>query len=523
MTAQSTQAPQFVKKYTPHNGGTDFLGLRQVNVEMMDTCLPGINNVCRFVRPFSLISWIYWKFYQDCEAAGNEPTKRAALEWQEKVEVLFTWGHALQGVSGIPGIQATPPKGKRVPLDFESWHRIRESTSLLAAIQYGPPAKLGNGLGFVKPTSTRSVFCATGSGIGLATALEEQFSKGQAARVASILKSTTATAEDAQTLFPLWSVKSPSVKEQSIFRQAFYDRSQIGSQGAIGRRTSTVQLILSALEHASKQMTADEVREAIFHQHFLKRDRKGSDLEEAWGRWLVLQLRQAQRLAMEGLLAWAERRLIWNRDQSLEPMVEAFNDQWSGAAKHLAAAKDIGQLKSRLRGNAKSLDDLIARSEQNQEDNIFYLMFCLLLELEKDVGIAHLIAFRILLLIPSYIELLAEKGHLVQMLQNGGPQRISLRYWDDFLLTMAGSSLPEFYRLLLENYIISQHLAVAAGRFDGNAQRLRISLEEEGLSPLVRDPLYPRVTPDRLWIALSLMADCGMVKADAQRELFRSS
>ena len=226
---------------------------------------------------------------------------------------------------------------------------------------------------------------------------------------------------------------------------------------------------------------------------------------------------------MEGLLAWVERRLIWNRDQSIEPMVEAFYDQWTGTAKHLASAKNIGQLKNRLRDRAKSLDDFIARSEQNPEDNIFHLMSSLLSELEKDEGIAHTLAFYILLLIPSYIELLAEREHLQPMLQNGGPQRISLRYWGDFLTTMADSPLPEFFRLLLENYIISQHLAVAAGRFDGNAQRLRISLEEEGLSALVREPLYPRVTPDRLWIALSLMADCAMVKADAQREFFRTT
>ena len=523
MSFVATQAPQFVKRYTPQNGGTDFLGLRQVNVEMMDACLPGINNVCRFVRPFSVISWIYWKLYEDSQANGESPTKRKALEWQEKVETLFTWGHALKGVSGIPGIQSKVPQGKRVPLDFESWHRIRESTSLLAAVQYGPPAKLGNGLGFIKPTNTRSVFCASGPGVELAKALDEQFHKGEATRVASIFKSATAMGEDAKTLFPLWSVKSPTLKEQGIFRQAFYDRSQIGSDGAMGRRSSTLQLVLNTLEQASKPMTADNVREALFHRHFLKRDRRDRDLEKAWARWLVLQLRQAQRLAMEGLLAWTERRLIWDRNQSLEPMVEEFCDQWSSTAKRLAASKNIEQLRNRLRGGAQSLTDLIARSDENEEDNIFYLMSSLLAELEKDGGIAHLIAFRILLLIPSYVELLAEAGHLEQMMRNGGPQRISLRYWVDFLTTMAQSPLPEFFRLLLEHYIISQHLAVAAGRFDGNAQRLRISLEEEGLSALVREPLYPRVTPDRLWIALSLMADCAMVKADAQSEFYRTT
>jgi len=37
--------PRFVKKYSPDQGGNDFLGLRAVNTNLMSLCLPGINNV----------------------------------------------------------------------------------------------------------------------------------------------------------------------------------------------------------------------------------------------------------------------------------------------------------------------------------------------------------------------------------------------------------------------------------------------------------------------------------------------
>src|SRR5258708_18059184 len=107
----------------------------------------------------------------------------------------------------------------------------------------------------------------------------------------------------------------------------------MGYEEGMGRRRGRLKLILSALEYASKPMTSDDVREAIFHQHFLKSDRKDRDLEKAWRRWMILQLRQSQRLAMEGLLAWVERRNICNRDQSLEPMVERIQHHSNGAAK----------------------------------------------------------------------------------------------------------------------------------------------------------------------------------------------
>jgi hypothetical protein len=60
----------------------------------------------------------------------------------------------------------------------------------------------------------------------------------------------------------------------------------------------------------------------------------------------------------------------------------------------------------------------------------------------------------------------------------------------------------------------SKIFSVAARRFDGETQRLRISIEEEGLEFLADKPLVPFVTPDRLATCLSLMPDCGLLKWD---------
>ena len=151
MTVIGTEVPVFVSPYRPEQGGTDFLGLRQVNVDLMDECLPGFNNVSSYVRPFSVISWVYWKFHDLAAAHIDEPDLKQQQVWQEKAEILFTWGHILNGVRGIPGTDSRPPRAGTVSLDFESWKRIPTSTSLMAAVQYGPAAKVSDGLGFIEP------------------------------------------------------------------------------------------------------------------------------------------------------------------------------------------------------------------------------------------------------------------------------------------------------------------------------------------------------------------------------------
>jgi hypothetical protein len=96
----------------------------------------------------------------------------------------------------------------------------------------------------------------------------------------------------------------------------------------------------------------------------------------------------------------------------------------------------------------------------------------------------------------------------------GIAERMSLSFLRDTMDRCSGVEVVEFTRFLFENLVLSQHFSVAARRFDGETQRLRISIEEEGLEFLADKPLVPFVTPDRLATALSLMADCGLIQWD---------
>jgi hypothetical protein len=129
-------------------------------------------------------------------------------------------------------------------------------------------------------------------------------------------------------------------------------------------------------------------------------------------------------------------------------------------------------------------------------------------------------ALRLLFLCAEYTRHLAGSETIGAELSLGGAERISLRFWLDSLDRSGQLGTKEFVLLLLEQHIISQHLSVAARRYDGGTQRLRISIEEEGLTALTVGVLPLRVTPDRLFTALSLMAECKIIEVDTSAWTF---
>lgn len=152
----------FLREHAGQNSGVDFLGLRQTNLDMMADLIPGINNVTAYIRPFSLLSWIFWKFHQLCVDRGtDEPTSESVRLFRERIETLFTWGARLDDYPNIPGKQAEPPpagKDGYVPLTFKDWKRVQDSTSLIAALWYGPASKVVTGLGLLMPVPGRAGF-----------------------------------------------------------------------------------------------------------------------------------------------------------------------------------------------------------------------------------------------------------------------------------------------------------------------------------------------------------------------------
>jgi hypothetical protein len=510
-----TDGPRFVAPYRPDKGGVDFLGMRQVNLDMMANCLPGFNNVTWYVRPFSVVSWIYWKFHQLAERKGaQQVTGKELRVWKEKVETLFTWGHKLAGTTGVPGTDAKPPGQGAVPLDFASWKRSPVNTSLMAAVQYGPAAKTIDGLGLLDPLG-EGFYQTVNEGVELAETLDKKLCEFS---LLDGLGRAKATAEDALELYPEWSVRTPSKREQKIFRRAFYDHEAVGEQTPLGRRSTTLRLAMEALESAGRPLAADEVRVLMFRgKRLASVDPK---LKRMWLCWVVLQVRQCQRFAMEGLLTWFERLLdegcrdtdavVRKTIMAVEGHEEIFPPDRPDRSLALIGKK-ITSIDSALRQSAAEpyLDPLRLTDEMRQAVT------------DQSDRLAPL-CLRSAFLCAAFAMALRSEAQVRPELERGASDRLSLAYWTDKLLSWGAMELEEFLRHFFEMLILSQHFTVAARRFDGRTQRLRISIEEEGLALIADAPMFPSLTPDRLYTALSLMADCGMIGWDDSLEMYVS-
>jgi hypothetical protein len=223
----------FLPPPTSENNGVDFLGLRQANLDMMADLIPSINNVTSYIRPFSLLCWIFWKFHDLCAAKGIEqPSSTQLRAFRERIEVLFTWGARIEDYPNIPGKLAAPPSVRdgHVSLTFEAWGRIQASTSLIAALWYGPAAKAVIGLGFLLPIPRKAGFFRTvDRGIDLAKALDQvlQADADRYQNLLATLDTVTAIEDDARALWALWSPAVCNAAEQAAFCGAFFDESAV--------------------------------------------------------------------------------------------------------------------------------------------------------------------------------------------------------------------------------------------------------------------------------------------------------
>lgn len=506
----ATEGPYFVPYYHPDNGGRDFLGMGQVNLDMMSNCLPGINNVTWYIRPFSVVSWIYWKFHMLEEQKGVETVTAEDLRiWKEKVETLFTWGHQRNG-GRVPGRDSNPPTSGVVPLDFAAWKRRAQNTSLMAAVQYGPASKTVDGLGFLEPLG-RSFFQTVGHGVELAKALDNKLSRFDLLRKLGPAK---ASPDQADRLYRAWSVFEPTNAERRVFRRAFFDPTTIGQSTPMGRRTTTLQLAIEALESARKTVPAERVRIYMFRGN--RRSKRlgvvDARLRPTWLRWVVLQTRQSQRLAMEGLLAWFERLLArgyTDTDTIVQETVKAIKDY-----EHIFPLFKPERAIRTLQRQVPTLDQLLDSAGSKSDVDLFNLMENITRTTSRSEETDEVAPYclRTLFLCGVVTRLLQDEPIARAETQRGtSPDRLSLSFWTDRLFRWKDFEMSDFLRQIFETLILSQHFSVAARRFDGQTQRLRISIEDNGLEFLADKPLIPTVTNDRLNTALSLMADCGLI------------
>jgi hypothetical protein len=413
-------------------------------------------------------------------------------------------------------------RGGKANLSFESWNREARNTSLQAPVQYGPSLSDRGGIGFLHKVES-SFYKVSTSGEGLAKALDDRLRKRKAYKELIDLRSTFASEDDARDLFAAWRIDSPDATEQKVFVESFFRESRVDELDAVGKRSAAVFLINNILQKSREPLNQGDIRKSMAFGRLPTgiRVEASKGMRGASKKWLLLQVRQAQRLAIESLLAWVEHRILNVGERQSKQLVDALISNLKKHAPKLFAFNTPAETVESWLGQFKTLDEYINAALKTPAE---FCIFTLCEELEAAVrGDSEKIclpAFKLLFLIRRFHDWLSQEDEVRGYLSLGHAERISIGFWAKTFDKNSSYEFPNLVALILNNMVLSQHFAVATNRFDGGTQRLRITIEEEGLEVLVSKPWMPDITPDRLGTVLSLMAECKLIKWDSDQSVY---
>jgi hypothetical protein len=95
--AKISQEPGLISSGLPQPGGVDPLGLRQINFDLMDQVFPGINNVARHIRPFTVVAWAWRRAATIADQQGQTRITVSTLrDFVNRIEVVFAWSQFLR-------------------------------------------------------------------------------------------------------------------------------------------------------------------------------------------------------------------------------------------------------------------------------------------------------------------------------------------------------------------------------------------------------------------------------------------
>ena len=419
-----------------------------------------------------------------------------------------------------------PPaeSGGWVDLSFNSWGRQPRNTSLQAAVQYGPAMRTRYGFGFIEPVDG-GFFHVTPVGRSMAEYLESALRSRSSYSLITDLDRDRGRSADAEALWPAWRVDRPTEGERRQFRSVFFDENKSNENSSIGLRSATLATVISILKTARRGLTEDEIRRSLAWQRLP--GGRSVNLDEGQLRsckhWLSLQVRQAQRAALEWLLTWLEWKLQSNVNDVLSLREEIYRELEGEKFSQGGGATGAETMKH-FRKGFTSLESYLAKSSGGSDRCFFDLLYdlmdsdeCSTAEILHKVVALHFATLAI-------TEWMQEDPAFHEDLSRGeDARRVSLKHqlarWRKFSDREAKVWIAD----ILERWVLSQHLSVATYRYDGRTQRLRFSFDEKGLEFYADKPFRPIISQDHLWAALSLSAEAGLIDWDEGAEKYRSS
>jgi hypothetical protein len=491
--AAKADGPSFTPASVPKLGGVDPLGLRQINFDLMDEVLPGLNNVARHIRPFVVVAWAWRRAKQLAERQGFDEIPVDDLrDFVDRIEVIYAWSQFLRNPNAdLPGGQVLEPllKADHWAFGGPAWRnrrKVREySTAFSAPINYGPGLKM---LGWVEPHKKYSgVLIATSAADSALDAFESKIKNQLEHPAFNKFGSVKVTRKAVLDWGKAWALEKVTAAEKRCAAEMIF-----GSKAPLKRRLGG-SLMLAAVEHTSTT-DFDRVRTAMAGapSNFAP-----AGLDTALTAWRYLQVRQLFRFSLEAFLYWIIIE-IGSTSRSTDSLLDAFVSQairrpgrmtaWEWLHARNVAPGPIG------------LINKITRALENRSN----------VELVSSIvdGLALSLAEA-----PQQDQLLERADRLPLFLA-----RQEAEAWGDH-------SIKDFVRHVLESWVLAQHVYWSVGRGLADARaggktilRLKVVLEEAGwtLAPGASQAPPPQPTPDRLQTALNLAEECGLlVKSSA--------
>ncbi len=496
--AAAAAEPTFVVAAVPKLGGVDPLGMRQINFDLMDQVIPGLNNVARHIRPFVVVTWAWRRARQLAEARGVDRVPVDDLrDFVDRIEVIYAWSQFLRNPDAdLPGRLVLAPfiRSDRWTFAGEAWRNFRKSrrysTAFTAPITYGPSLK---SLGWLAAhRDDAEVLIPTPASKTALDAFEARIKRRLDHPAFSQFGKVTVTKREAIRWSEAWALDNVTQPEKQVMATML-----LGSGAPLARREGC-DLMLSAVTHAR---TADVARvrgtmagpPSNFHSR--------ANLSGAFEKWRRVQVRQLFRLSLEALLYWT----IWQiteSPKSTEALVAAFlrqvgRRQFRVAREWLNAAGNTASGPTALMGHiGQAIED--ASQTKLASAVADSLSFC--------------------------IREAPEHGQLFER-----ADRLPLFRARREAEAWGKAPTTSFVRHVLESWVLAQHVYWSIGRALADARahgktilRLKIVLEEEGwtLAPGVSLGSPPVPTPDRLRTALTLAAECGLITVPGSRTRF---
>ena len=489
-TAAAADEPAFITPGRIKFGGIDPLGLRQINFDLMDEVLPGLNNVARHIRPFVIITWAWRRARQRAEALGiNVIAQGQLVDFVDRIEVLFVLSQLLREKDAdLPGSSYLPQWFAGGELEFGGarWLQIRKarrySTALSAPISYGPGLRM---LRWVTPHPQHpAVMIPNPAAAPALDALEAEISRVLEHECFSVFGPVTVKRDEAAAWGDLWALEAVTGAEIQVMRELL-----LGPSAPIGRQHGG-ELMLSAATHVGTP-DAGRVRAAMAGppSDFIP----PAHLVEIRDAWRSLQVRQLFRFALESLFYRTLHDLA-GPPRSIDSLVSGFLDQVPRPAGMISAGEWIQSLSSDTAGPT----ELMTRIQEA-------------LGAPTGADLARSIASGLAFCLtdPPRGEPRPEQ-----------PERLPLSRARKEAAARASDPIEDFMRHILESWVLAQHAywSVGRGLADARARgktllRLRIILDEGGwtLTPGAPIGSPPEPTLDRLQTALTLAEECRLL------------